>query len=113
MSDIAHLEYKRFNVFHRWMHFLCLTSFTVLVFTGMPLRYKDASWSQWVMDAIGGPTTAGVLHRLAAIVTCVYFLLECGYIGMRVVQRREPLFGPDSIVWSKKDLQASLNAYVQ
>jgi cytochrome b subunit of formate dehydrogenase len=104
MTDIGHLEYKRFSVFHRWMHFLCLTSFTVLVFTGMPLKYKSANWSQWVMDGMGGPTTAGVLHRVAALVTCVYFVLELGYIAVSVVTRKSPIFGPDSMMWQKKDL---------
>ncbi len=48
------IEYRRFNVFHRWMHFLVIVSFTVLVFTGMPLKYKDTAWAQWFMDLFGG-----------------------------------------------------------
>ena len=48
------IEYQRFNVFHRWMHFLVIVSFTVLVFTGMPLKYKDTAWAQWFMDLFGG-----------------------------------------------------------
>jgi cytochrome b subunit of formate dehydrogenase len=99
------LEYRRFNAFHRWMHFLALSSFTVLVFTGMPLRYKDAAWAHWVMTAMGGVIMAGVWHRLAALVTIVYFVLELGYIAFYVVSRRGPLFGPDSIVPSMKDLR--------
>ncbi len=97
------LHYRRFNAFHRWMHFLALSSFTVLVFTGMPLKYKDAAWAHWVMGAIGGVTAAGVLHRLAALVTILYFLLELGYMGVHVVKVRGRIFGPDSIVPSKKD----------
>ena len=102
-GPVERLEYRRFNAFHRWMHFLALSSFTVLVFTGMPLKYKDSDWAHWVMSGIGGVTTAGILHRLAAIVTIVYFVLELGYIGWYVVSRRGPVFGPDSIVPSKKD----------
>ena len=37
------IEFQRFNVFHRWMHFLVIVSFTVLVFTGMPLKYQDTA----------------------------------------------------------------------
>jgi cytochrome b subunit of formate dehydrogenase len=99
------LEFKRFNAFHRWMHFLALSSFTVLVFTGMPLRYKDATWAHWVMSAMGGVIMAGVWHRLAALVTIVYFVLELGYIVFYVASRRGPLLGPDSIVPSMKDLR--------
>ena len=42
-SGDKRIEYQRFNVFHRWMHFLVIVSFTVLVFTGMPLKYKDTA----------------------------------------------------------------------
>jgi len=85
------------------MHFLALASFTVLVFTGMPLKYKDSGWAHWVVNGIGGVTTAGVLHRLAAVVTIIYFVLELGYIAWYVISRRGPLLGPDSIVPSTKD----------
>jgi cytochrome b subunit of formate dehydrogenase len=100
----ANLEYKRFRSFHRWMHFLCLVSFTVLVFTGMPLKYKDAFWASWAMDLIGGPEAAGLLHRVAALVTVVYFVLEVVYIFVQIVTRKAPVFGPDSMMWQKKDL---------
>jgi len=106
MSDPRpQLEYKRFSAFHRWMHFLGMTSFTVLVFTGMPLKYSDAAWAKWAMDLIGGPEAAGLLHRIAAIVTVIYFVLEVGYIGIYIVCRRGPLWGANTIVWSRKDGQ--------
>ncbi len=63
------------------MHFLVLMSFTVLVFTGMPLKYKDADWARWVMDLFGGATAAGLYHRVAAIVTWSTSMLEFAYIG--------------------------------
>jgi cytochrome b subunit of formate dehydrogenase len=106
MSDPRpQLEYKRFNAFHRWMHFLGMSSFTVLVFTGMPLKYSDAAWAKWSMDLIGGPEAAGLLHRVAAIVTVICFVLEVSYIGIYIIGRRGPLWGANTIVWSKKDGQ--------
>lgn len=99
------LEYKRFNAFHRWMHFLGMSSFTVLVFTGMPLKYKDSGWARWSMDLVGGPEAAGLLHRVAALVTIVYFVAELTYIAVYIIGRRGPLWGPNTIMWSKKDLQ--------
>lgn len=97
------LEYKRFNAFHRWMHFFTMTSFTVLVFTGMPLKYKDTGWAQFSMDLIGGVQTAGILHRLAALVTVFYFVCELGYLAWYVIVRRGPLWGPGTITPGKKD----------
>jgi predicted CXXCH cytochrome family protein len=99
------IEYHRFNVFHRWMHFLVIVSFTVLVFTGMPLRYKDTPWAQWFMDIMGGVTAAGVYHRIAAIVTVFYFVCEVTYMVVTVVRARgKNIRRPGSIMFNMKDL---------
>ena len=100
------IEYRRFNVFHRWMHFLVIVSFTVLVFTGMPLKYKDTAWAQWFMDLFGGVTAAGIYHRLAAIVTVVYWTAEVVFMVVMVVRARgKNLRGPGSMMFGKKDLE--------
>jgi cytochrome b subunit of formate dehydrogenase len=100
------IEYQRFNVFHRWMHFLVIVSFTVLVFTGMPLKYEDTQWAQWFMDLFGGVTAAGIYHRLAAIVTVVYWTAEMVFMVTMVIRRRgKNLRGPGSMMFGKKDLQ--------
>jgi len=99
------LEYRRFGAFHRWMHFLTMVSFTVLVFTGMPLRYKTTGWAQLSMDLIGGVQTAAILHRMAALVTVFYFACEVLFIVLYVVQRRGPLWGPGTITPGRKDWQ--------
>ena len=82
------IEYRRFNVFHRWMHFLVFVSFTVLVFTGMPLKYKDTEWAHWSMDLFGGVTAAGVYHRIAAIVTVFYWTVEMMFMIVMVLRSR-------------------------
>jgi predicted CXXCH cytochrome family protein len=105
-SGNTRIEYRRFNVFHRWMHFLVIVSFTVLVFTGMPLKYKDTAWAQWFMDLFGGVTAAGIYHRLAAIVTVVYWTAEIIYMMVMVARRRgRNLRGPDSMLPRRKDLE--------
>jgi cytochrome b subunit of formate dehydrogenase len=106
------IEYHRFNVFHRWMHFLVIVSFTVLVFTGMPLKYKDTPWAQWFMDLFGGVTAAGVYHRLAAIVTVVYWTAEIIYMLVQVARRRgKGMFGPESMLPRTKDLQDMIGMF--
>jgi cytochrome b subunit of formate dehydrogenase len=70
----------------------------------MPLKYSDAFWARRMMDLIGGPEAAALLHRVAAIVTTVYFVLELTYIVWQIVGRRAPIFGADSMMWQKKDL---------
>ena len=100
------IEYRRFNVFHRWMHFLVFVSFTVLVFTGMPLKYKDAEWARWFMDLFGGVTAAGVYHRIAAIITVFYWTLEFTFMVVMVLRSRGKLLrSPGSMMPGKKDLE--------
>ena len=82
------VQFHRFNIFHRWMHFLVIVSFTTLVFTGMPLKYKDTGWAQWIMDLFGGVTAAGVYHRVAAVITVVYWTAEMIYMLVMVVRSR-------------------------
>jgi predicted CXXCH cytochrome family protein len=100
------IEYRRFNVFHRWMHFLVIVSFTVLVFTGMPLKYKDTPWAQWFMDLFGGVTAAGVYHRMAAVVTVVYWTCEMVFMIVMVLRARgKNIRSQGSIMFNGKDLQ--------
>ena len=100
------IEFRRFNVFHRWMHFLVIVSFTVLVFTGMPLKYKDTAWAQWFMDFFGGVTAAGIYHRLAAVVTVVYWTAEMIFMVAMVIRARgKNLRSPGSMMFGKKDLE--------
>jgi len=99
------IEYRRFNVFHRWMHFLVFVSFTVLVFTGMPLKYKDTEWARWSMDLFGGVTAAGVYHRIAALVTVFYWSAEMVLmIAMVLRSRGKAIKAPSSLMFNKKDL---------
>ncbi len=100
------IEYRRFNVFHRWMHFLVFTSFTVLVFTGMPLKYAQTPWARWLMNLYGGVVAAGVYHRVAALVTVFYWSAEMIYMIVVVLRSRgKELTGPGSLMFNKKDLQ--------
>jgi cytochrome b subunit of formate dehydrogenase len=99
------IEYRRFNVFHRWMHFLVFVSFTVLVFTGMPLKYKDTEWARWFMDLFGGVTAAGVYHRIAAIVTVFYWSAEMLVMIIMVLKARGKMRGRIPLMFNGKDLQ--------
>jgi cytochrome b subunit of formate dehydrogenase len=99
------IEYRRFNVFHRWMHFLVFVSFTVLVFTGMPLKYKDTEWAQWSMNLFGGVTAAGIYHRIAAIITVFYWGAEMAFMIAAVVRSRGKLItSPGSMMFAKTDV---------
>ena len=64
------------------MHVTIVTSFLLLAATGLPLKFAEAPWAP---EPDGGwsaaPQTAGVLHRVAAIVTFGYFAWHLGALA--------------------------------
>ncbi len=102
--------YMRFRYFHRFLHALIIISFMGLVLTGMPLKYSEAGWARALAVLLGGIQTAGYIHRVCGVITFLYFTLHILWTFYFIVFLREgPLltfiFGPDSMVPWKKDLQ--------
>jgi cytochrome b subunit of formate dehydrogenase len=112
--------FTRFVPFERFLHFLVVTSFLLLVITGMPLKFYYAGWARYIFALIGGPETARMLHRFGALVTFTYFALHLGSLagktwrgrsrlrdpetGRFQIKRLWPvLFGPDSMVPTLQD----------
>jgi len=104
--------YVRFNPIDRFCHTLVITSFLVLVGTGMPLKFHGSAWARAIFDLLGGPEVAATLHRIGAFITGTYLLLHVirllvALVRSRAVLRTEDgrlsprrfvgvLFGPDS-----------------
>ena len=58
-----------------WQHGVLITSFTLLVVSGMPLRFADLPASGWLVRLLGGVTLRGDVHRFFALVligVCVW-----------------------------------------
>jgi hypothetical protein len=85
--------FTRFSPFERFLHFLVVTSFLLLVITGMPLKFYYTDWAKVIFHILGGPETARTLHRLGAIVTFLYFGLHLtaltgqGLAGTEIIAR--------------------------
>jgi cytochrome b subunit of formate dehydrogenase len=112
--------FTRFVPFERFLHFLVVTSFLLLVITGMPLKFFYTDWAKVLFGIIGGPETARTLHRFAALITFLYFGLHLGSLAGRSWKGRgllrDPadgrmklrrlwnvLFGPDSMMPTLQD----------
>jgi len=112
--------YTRFTPFERFLHLLVVTSFLLLVITGMPLKFYYTDWAKTIFGLIGGAQVARTLHHFGAIVTFAYFVLHLGELVISLWQRRASLrnpetkrfelrrvwsavFGPDSMVPSLQD----------
>jgi cytochrome b subunit of formate dehydrogenase len=89
-------EYIRFSPFERFLHLLVISSFLLLVLTGMPLKFYYTDWAKTLFDVMGGPEVAGALHRFGAIVTLLYFTLHIGGVVASVWARRPQFRDPET-----------------
>jgi cytochrome b subunit of formate dehydrogenase len=114
--------FTRFAPFERLLHILVVSSFLLLVITGMPLKFYYTHWAKFIFSVLGGPETARMLHRFGAIITFLYFSLHlASLVGKSWKGRRNlrnpasgkieikrlwnVLFGPDSMVPTMQDLR--------
>jgi predicted CXXCH cytochrome family protein len=121
-ANVDDEQFTRFTPFDRMLHLMVVTSFLLLVLTGMPLKFYYTDWAKVIFNLLGGAEVARALHHFGAIVTFAYFGLhlmslvtglwrkrgslrnpESGRLEVRRVWGA--LFGPDSMVPSMQDLR--------
>lgn len=111
--------FTRFVPFERFLHIMVVSSFLLLVITGMPLKFYYTAWAKVIFSIIGGPETARTLHRFGAVITFTYFSLHLiSLVGkawkgrnslrdengrLRFKRLWQILFGPDSMMPSVQD----------
>jgi cytochrome b subunit of formate dehydrogenase len=74
------LYYERFSKAQRVQHLVLLTSFTLLILTGMPLLFPDSWVVQKMFWLEGSFSLRGIIHRIAAVgllLVSVYHIFFC------------------------------------
>jgi hypothetical protein len=107
----AHAQYRRFNRKHIFLHLLVIISFLGLSLTGLPLKFSTQQWATMFMHLYGGSANAGLIHRICAGITFIYFgsalYMSIHFLFIRkdlkgnFLQR---LFGPDSLCPNLRDI---------
>lgn len=112
--------FTRFAPFHRFLHVLVVTSFLLLVITGMPLKFYYTDWAKTLFHYLGGAQVARTLHHFGALITFLYFVLHLGQLAItswthrrdlwnpatgrfQITRLWRVLFGPDSMVPTLQD----------
>ncbi len=111
-QTVHHKVYRRFRPLHIVLHIFVITSFLSLAITGLPLKFNNTGWGRTLMDYIGGVATAGMIHRVAAIITFSYFFVTLAMSIRFLFTKRAPketmwqrLFGPDSLFPNLRDVR--------
>jgi cytochrome b subunit of formate dehydrogenase len=99
-------HFRRFNRWWRSAHLIGAVSIMTLTLTGIAVLYADSFWAPHVMRFLGGPETAGYIHRVGAIGFMGVFFLHLIYFAIRIGRnwRTFEWFGPNSLVPSWQDL---------
>jgi len=102
-------EYVRFSRLNRVLHVLMIVSFISLALTGMTLKFSYTGWAVLLSRLMGGFESAGFFHRAAAVVMFGIFIVHVYDLRKKVRTEfgswRKMLFGPDTMLFTKKDLQ--------
>jgi len=103
------LEYRRFGRLPRYLHVLVIISFLGLALTGMTLKFSYLPWAQWLSHVMGGFQSAGIIHRICALITFFYFgrhIIDIFYRKRKAdLSWRAFLAGPDTMLPKRSDLQ--------
>jgi predicted CXXCH cytochrome family protein len=100
---------QRFSLSQRITHIFVIASFLLLALTGMMLKFSSMPWAGFLASLFGGVHGAGLLHRIAAIITFGYFFYHI-YSLLRMKQKRkmsfkELLFGKNSLMFGLQDIK--------
>jgi formate dehydrogenase gamma subunit len=83
-------SFQRFTIDQRWEHTLLFLSFTVLLLTGLPQRYRTAEWSQQILATPDRLELFQKIHHIAAIVLILEVIYHLGKAIVQLARRSLP-----------------------
>jgi cytochrome b subunit of formate dehydrogenase len=100
---------RRFTTSQRVTHIFVIVSFILLALTGMMLKFSAMPWAEYLASIFGGVHTAGLIHRIAAVVTFGYFFYHL-YTVIKVKRRRKTswikyIFSKNSLMFNWQDVK--------
>ena len=99
-------HFRRFSRWWRLAHLVGALSIMLLALTGLTVLFSGSSWAPYVMNLLGGPVSAGILHRTGAIGFMSVFFIHLIYFAYHIGKnwRTFDWFGPNSLVPNWHDL---------
>lgn len=82
--------YRRFDFGQRWEHMLLILSATTLLLTGLPQKYRDTSWSQYLLSTPDRLELIRQIHHIAAIILVIEALYHLGRAIYLMSRRKLP-----------------------
>ncbi len=83
-------HFQRFSLAQRWEHTILILSVLVLLLTGLPQKYRAATWSQQILTTPERVETIRQIHHIAAIVLAAEALYHLGHAFWLLARRKLP-----------------------
>jgi cytochrome b subunit of formate dehydrogenase len=106
-------HFRRFNRWWRLAHLIGALSIMLLALTGLTVLFSGSAWAPYMMNLLGGPVSAGVLHRIGAIGFMGVFFIHLIYFAYHIGKswRTFEWFGPNSLVPNWNDLDDAIGMF--
>jgi cytochrome b subunit of formate dehydrogenase len=103
-------HFRRFTIWWRLGHLIGALSIMLLALTGLTVLFSGSAWAPWVMNLLGGPASAAILHRVGAIGFMGVFFIHLAYFAFHITRnwRTFEWFGPNSLVPNWDDLKDAI-----
>lgn len=72
--------FYRFSLNQRIQHFILAFTIVILVLTGMPLKFSDASWAPYLYSLFGGIKYAPTVHKVNGAILVGLFFYHIFYL---------------------------------
>lgn len=82
--------FQRFQPGQRWEHLLLILSFTVLLLTGLPQKYREFSWSQDLLSTPERLAFIQQIHHIAALLLALEVIYHLGRAIYLLARRKMP-----------------------
>ena len=100
---------KRFTKSQSITHVFVIISFLTLAFTGMLLKFAFMDWAKFLVQFLGGAYWAGIIHRIAAVVTFGYFSFHVYSLfkmkSEKQLSMKDFIFGKNTLMFNAQDLK--------
>ena len=77
-------HFRRFTRWWRLAHLIGALSIMTLAVTGLTVLFAGSSWAPVVMEILGGPKSAGIIHRIGAIGFMGVFFIHLIYFAFHI-----------------------------
>ena len=106
-------QVRRFGLIWRIGHLLFALSVMMLILTGMAVFYAYTNWAPVVINLLGGPEMAGIIHRVSAAIMLGIFFIHLISVSINIYRNRKTFrwFGPDSLIPNWKDLKDAIGMF--